>query len=120
MSSKLYELTLNQEYTEPVTVSFPVPEGYTGAAEEALLVGLGAEFQYATGKVGIEYIYFPAEVANGVATASFTPVELAEAPLYKGASEGSATPVKKFKWTLGVFFLHSLLRGWTLSTLLSH
>lgn len=104
LSSKLYELTLHQEYTEPVTVSFPVPEGYTGAAEEALLVGLGAEFQYATGKVGIEYIYFPAEVANGVATASFTPVELAEAPLYKGASEGSATPVKKFKWTLGVFF----------------
>ena len=104
LSSKLYELTLNQEYTEPLTVSFPVPEDYTGAAEEALLVGLGLECEYDSGRVGVEYFYFPAEVADGVATASFVPAELAKGPLHLGASEGTATPVKNFKWTLGVFF----------------
>ena len=103
LTSKLYELTLNQEYTEPLTVSFPVPEDFTGTAEEALLVGLGVECEYDSGRVGIEYFYFPAEIADGLATASFIPAELIKGPLYMGAGEGTATPVKKFVWTLGVF-----------------
>jgi len=103
LSSKLYELTLNKEYTEPLTVTIPVPDDYAGTAEEALLVGLGVECEYDSGRVGTEYFYYTAEVADGIATASFIPAEQVEAPLYMGASEGTATAVKKVVWKLGLF-----------------
>ena len=84
LCSKLFELALTEAYTQPVTVTLPVPEDYSGEAEEALLVGLGIECEYDSGKVGTEYFYFPAEVAEGTASVSFIPAELAEAPLYGG------------------------------------
>lgn len=94
LCSELYELTLTEDYTKPVTIALPVPDDYSGTAEEALLVGLGIECEYDSGKVGTEYFYFPAEVADGVASASFIPEQLQQAPLYMGASEGAATPGK--------------------------
>lgn len=103
LSSKLYELTLSEVYTEPVTVTIPVPGDYAGTAEEALLVGLGVECEYDSGTVGTEYFYFPARVADGAAIADFIPARLVEAPLYMGAGEGTATAVKKVVWKLGLF-----------------
>ena len=94
LSSQFYELTLTQAYPEPVTVTLPLPEDYAGTAEEVLLVGLGVECEYDSGSRGTEYFYFPAEVANGFARASFIPAELAEGPLYMGASAGTGAPQK--------------------------
>lgn len=92
LCSQLYELVLTEAYTQPVTITLPAPEGFSGEAEEVLLVGLGVECEYDSGSVGTEYFYFPAEVAEGTASASFIPEELAEAPLYMGASQGTAAP----------------------------
>jgi len=101
LCSKLFELALTEAYTQPVTVTLPVPEDYSGEAEEALLVGLGIECEYDSGKVGTEYFYFPAEVAEGTASVSFIPAELAEAPLYMGASQGTAA-AKKMKTSISL------------------
>ncbi len=92
LSSELYELILTEVYSKPVTVTLPVPGDYSGTEEEALLIGLGVECEYDSGSVGTEYFYFPAEVADEVASASFMPAELSEAPLYMGAGEGTAAP----------------------------
>lgn len=94
LSSELYELTLTEAFTEPVTITLPVPKDYTGEEGESLLIGLGVESEYDNGSVGTEYFYFPAEVAEGVAAANFIPAELLKAPLYMGASKGTATPSK--------------------------
>lgn len=94
LSSELYELTLTEAFTEPVTITLPVPKDYTGEEGESLLVGLGVESEYDSGSVGTEYFYFPAEVTDGVAVANFIPAELFEAPLHMGAGKGTATPSK--------------------------
>lgn len=103
LCSGLYELTLAEAYTGPVTVTLPVPEDYAGTPEEALLVGLGVECEYDSGIVGTEYFYFPAQVTGEAAAASFIPSKLAEAPLYMGAGEGSGVAVKNVVWKLGLF-----------------
>ena len=94
LNSELFELTLAEAYKQPLTITLPLPDDYTGKAEEALLIGLGVDCEYDSGSVGTEYFYIPAEVADGAASASFTPAELFEAPLYMGASEGTAEPKK--------------------------
>jgi len=101
LCSKLFELALTEAYTQPVTITLPVPADYSGTAEEALLVGIGIECEYDSGEVGTEYFYFPAEVAEGAASATFIPAELAEAPLYMGASQGTAAP-KKMKTSISL------------------
>lgn len=94
LNSELFELTLAEAYKQPLTITLPPPEDYTGAAEEALLIGLGVDCEYDSGNIGTEYFYIPAEVADGAASASFIPAELFEAPLYMGASGGTAEPKK--------------------------
>ncbi len=92
LNSELYELTLSKAYKQPLTLTLPVPEDYTGASEEVLLIGLGVECEYESGSYGTEYFYIPADVVDGAASASFIPAELFEAPLYMGNSEGTAKP----------------------------
>ncbi len=101
LCSQLFELALREAYTQPVTLTLPIPEDYSGEAEEALLVGLGIECEYDSGSLGTEYFYFPAQVEDGAASASFIPAELAKAPLYMGASQGTAAP-KKMKTSISL------------------
>ena len=103
LSSELYELTLDKPYTNPVTVSLPVPSEFSGKDNEALLLGIGVECEYDSGAKGIEYFYFPAEVDDKTANASFLPSDLSKATLYMGSSQGSATAIKNTVFTLGLF-----------------
>lgn len=88
--SPLYELTLKQDLTEPITISIPIPKEYTGEDGETLLMGLGVEAEYDSGRVSTEYFYFPVEIIDNIAKIEFSPKEISEAPLYMGATEGSA------------------------------
>lgn len=90
LSSPLYELTLKEDLAESITISMPIPEGYTGEDGETLMIGLGVEAEYDSGRVGTEYFYFPAEIKEGLAQIEFSPSELVQAPFYMGATEGSA------------------------------
>ncbi|HBN84320.1 MAG TPA: hypothetical protein DDZ89_10785 [Clostridiales bacterium] len=103
LSSELYELTLPEDYTQNVTVTFPLPKDYTGSDDEALLVGIGIECKYDNGYVGIEYLYIPCDVTDKTASASFIPKELTQAPIYTGAREGNATAIKKTVLKIGLF-----------------
>ena len=92
LSSPLYELTLEEDFTQPITISIPLPGEYTGEEGETLLMGLGVEAQYDSGRIGTEYFYFPVEIVDGMARASFSAKEMAQAPFYMGATEGAAQP----------------------------
>ncbi|HPD89443.1 MAG TPA: hypothetical protein PLU75_08250 [Oscillospiraceae bacterium] len=104
LASTLYELELDMTCTAPVTISIPFEEGDAPEddAEAVPMLGLGNDLTLADGSVNTLYTYVPAQVGDGVVTASFIPAEYLEELSVNGAS-GSANPSREHL-RLGIFW----------------
>ncbi len=101
--SGLFELELDMTCTESVMVSIPLEESETPEDEKAVpMLGLGSDLTRSDGGVDTLYTYLPAQVKDGMVTASFIPAEYLEQLSVNGAS-GSAKPSGE-RLRLGIFW----------------
>lgn len=103
LASTLYELELDVTCTEPVTISIPLAENEAPEDSAATpMLGLGNDLALSDGSVKTLYAYIPAQVENGMVTATFIPAEYLEQLSVRGAS-GSAAPSRE-RLRLGIFW----------------
>ena len=77
MCGEMYELAFDAAPAEPVAVSIPVGD-LTLRDDESFMLGIGVDFSYDDGTVYTNYSYVPAEVKDGLLTASFVPDDYGE------------------------------------------
>ena len=103
LASTLFELELDMSCTSPVTISIPLGESEKPEDEEAVpMLGLGNDLTISDGSVKTLYAYIPAQMKDGLVTATFTPAEYMEELNINGAT-GSAKPSKE-RLRLGIFW----------------
>ncbi|NMB35299.1 MAG: hypothetical protein GX989_03310 [Firmicutes bacterium] len=103
--STLFELYLDLTCDQPVTISIPFQETGEGGEEAQVVIGLGSKAVLADGRTEVFYSYVEAGVAEGIATATFIPVEYLEQLSVNGAN-GSAKPSQE-RLQLGVFCVNT-------------
>ncbi len=75
--SDLYEMTIEGECSDPVTVTMKVPKEYTGKDGQALMLAIGTDYDVSTeAEIGRHYYYVEAVVEGDTATAEFVPEEV--------------------------------------------
>mgnify|MGYP000908863370 CR=1 FL=1 len=108
LSSDLFELYLDMTCDYPVTINIPLTNTETPEDETARpMLGMGTEIVLADGSRNTLYSYIPAEVVDGMVTASFVPSQYLEQLSVNGAS-GSAKPSKE-RLRLGIFWCSTTL-----------
>lgn len=107
LCSALYTITIEEQLDKPVSVSLPVPEDFRTNSDIVLRIGVGVECVYDNGENEIQYFFYDAKVDDGMATASFVPKEVYDAPLYKSVEKGTGMPAQpvggKIKFNCGLF-----------------
>ena len=96
LASDLFEIDMEEEYTEPVTVSIP----YDGEApvdddEAELMMGIGTTIEMDDGETDTFYQYISVDYDDGIATAEFTPSDYTEMTVRGDSNTGSSAPYKE-------------------------
>lgn len=107
LASTLFELELDVACSKPVTLSIPLTdEEIPDDTDAQPMIGLGNELNLSDGSVKSLYSYIPAEIENGILTATFIPAEYLQQLKVNGAS-GSAQPSNE-RLRLGVFWCSTI------------
>ncbi len=105
--SPLFELTLDLICDYPVKVSFDLSKVKTAKGEEEgteVVLGVGSEVTQDDGTVETSYVYVPAKVEDGVASATFVPTDFITEPEGEAEKEaaGETKPTRR-RLTWGFF-----------------
>lgn len=102
--SDLYEVTIDLELEEPVTLSLPLDEATKpDDPDAAAMLGLGREYTFDDGSKETLFAYVPATVADGRVTATFVPAEALEELEINGATVGAKASGQRLR--LGIFWV---------------
>jgi len=92
MISGLFEVELIHECDKPATITIPVDESVIpGDENAAVLLAIGSRFKDDKGEY-TSYIYLPAAVSGGMASASFIPANFLQGLIAEGDEGGRKTP----------------------------
>ena len=117
--SDIYEMTIDGECSDPVTVKMKVPKEYTGEDGQALMLAVGTDYDESTDtEMGRHYYFVEAEVDGDTATAVFVPEDIFKpALLYRKSTDASLlsgnsqSAEKKYTGSRVVRFAETL-RNW--------
>ncbi len=105
LASNLYELDMETIYEEEITVTIPY-EGECPVDDQdaELMLGIGTTVEMDGGDSDTFYNYIPVNLADGVATAAFSPFEYTEMTIHGDSNAGTSAPYKE-RTRFGLFWI---------------
>lgn len=97
--SELYIFDVADTCETPVTITFPLPAGMPD--DEVLLLGIGVDYEFDSGKKERVFVYYEGSVMDSVVSFEFVPHDFYGDKMFLGAS-GSAK-ASNFRLYLGIF-----------------
>lgn len=104
LATALYDVTIDLEMKEPVTLSVPFDETTKPDDSEAeVMLGLGREYTFDDGSKDTLFTYVPASVEDGKVKATFVPAEALEDLQINGATVGAKASGPRIR--IGFFWI---------------